>query len=58
MTALAQHHGFSQRTTGGYMPQGNLTIERFWDFLALCLRGLSDAEYAESQRFLPAFRWA
>ena len=58
MTALAQHHGFLQRTTGGYMTQGNSTIERFWDFLALCLRGLSDAEYAESQRFLPAFRWA
>jgi hypothetical protein len=58
MTALLQRHGFSRRTTGGYMPQGNSTIKRFWDFLALCLRGLSDTEYTHSKRFLPAFRWA
>lgn len=56
MKPLSHRHGFARRTTGGYMPQRNSTVERFWDFLALYLRSLPDANYANSRRFLPAFR--
>ena len=58
MNTLATDHGYTIKTTGGYLPQGNSTMERFWDFFALCLRQMSGKEYKNIKRYLPAIAWA
>jgi hypothetical protein len=57
MSQLAAYHRFEMKSTGGYMPQGNSTMERFWNYFALCLRQLSDEEYEDITRHLPAIAW-
>ena len=55
---LAKSHGYKITTTQGYHPTGNSTIESFWRFLGRCLRTLSDKEYINLSRYLPAVQWA
>ena len=59
MTALSKETGYLATTTGGYNATGNSTMERFWGFLGVCLRSLSDKEYQNVGDYLQsmAFAW-
>ena len=55
---LSRSHGYKITTTQGYHPTGNSTIESFWRYLGRCLRSLSDEEYKNLSRYLPAIQWS
>lgn len=59
MSGLKQEVGFSFTTTGGYNATGNSTIERFWRYLGMALRALTDAQYANAKDWIQsmAFAW-
>jgi hypothetical protein len=58
MSMLKQQYGYLHTTTGGYSATGNATMERFWAFLGLCLRLLSDEEYQQYEEYLQEVAWA
>ena len=58
MTDLAKTFGYINTSTGGYCPMGNSVIESFWSYFNICLRDLSDAEYANIGDHLQHIAWA
>ena len=57
LTKLATEFGYVNTTTGGYCATGNSTIERFWGYLGICLRSLSDADYQTIEDRLQQMAW-
>ena len=58
MSLLKNEYGYIHTTTGGYQATGNATMERFWAFLGLCLRLLTDEQYANYEDHLQEVAWA
>ena len=58
MRQLARACGYRVTTTGGYNATGNSTMERFWGYFGMCLRGLNDDEYADVAAHLQRIAWA
>ena len=58
MSLLKHEYGYIHTTTGGYQATGNATMERFWAFLGLCLRLLTDDQYEHYEDYLQKVAWA
>jgi hypothetical protein len=58
MSLLKHEYGYIHTTTGGYQATGNATMERFWAFLGLCLRLLTDDQYEHYEDHLQKVAWA
>ena len=58
MTDLANTFGYINTSTGGYCPMGNSVIESFWAYFNICLRDLSDEQYANIDDHLQHIAWA
>ena len=58
MAMMAKQQGYNHTTTGGYSSTGNATVERFWGYIAVCLRTLTDEQYQHIEEHLQQMVWA
>ena len=52
MQRLCQLIGCQQTTTLAHHPTGNATIERLWQWIAVCLRQMTKEQYREWEKYV------